>query len=176
MKTIALHVRQILAYQFSSILYGFSFAIPLLFSSPQIITGTVVNCLLFLSVQRLSKKELIPLVVLPSLGAVAHGVLFGPQTIYLYYFLPFIWLGNYLLIHLFSSFRTYPYVSRVVISAVSKYLLLQLFAQLFFHNHIVPSVFVISMGYIQLFTALLGGLLSYGIISTFSYERRQNTH
>lgn len=71
-------------------IYASAFLIPAIFSAPQLVTGTMVNALLFVAAQKLTKKELYPALVLPSLGAVTHGVLFGPQTIFLYYFLPFI--------------------------------------------------------------------------------------
>lgn len=173
MQTIALRKSMSI---FALTVYSLSLVIPLVFSSPQLITGTVINCLLFLSATRLSKKELFPLIVLPSLGAIAHGVLFGPQTVFLYYFLPFIWIGNYVLLSTFIALRSKPYAIRVLCSSIAKYLILQLFAQLYFHSKIVPSVFVASMGYIQLMTALLGGLLSYGIHKKVMYERRQNAH
>jgi len=157
---------------FAVTLYSLAFIIPFVFSSPQLVTGTIINCLLFLSVARLSKNELLPLIVLPSLGAIAHGVLFGPQNVFLYYFLPFIWVGNYVLIFLFSSLKSQPYAIRVVISSIGKYLILQLFAQIYYRAHIVPAVFLSSMGYIQLITALLGGLISYGVKEKILYERR----
>lgn len=170
--TTSIRIKHILSTQYVYILYTLSFCIPLVFASPQLITGTIINGLLFLATERLSKKEIIPLIVLPSLGAIIHGVLFGPQTVFLYYFLPFIWIGNYILVAVFSVFNKQPYSIRIGISAVAKYLILQLFAQLYFKNGIVPAVFVSSMGYIQLITALAGGLLTYGITSILNHERR----
>jgi len=157
---------------FTATLYLLAFIIPFVFSSPQLITGTIINCVLFLSATRLSKKKLIPFIVLPSLGTIAHGVLFGPKTVFLYYFLPFIWISNYVLISLFSSLKSHQYAIRVIISSISKYLILQLFAQLYYRGGIVPVLFLSSMGYIQLITALLGGLVSYGFNKTLIHERR----
>lgn len=171
MQTIATPLKKVTSIQFTFALYAFAFAIPLFFSSPQVITGTLVNCFLFLAAQRLSNKEIIPLIVLPSLGALAHGILFGPQTVFIYYFLPFIWIGNYTLVMLFSTFPKQSYVMRVGISAVTKYLILYLLAQLYFKFGIIPALFVSSMGYIQLITALIGGVLAYGITSALNYER-----
>ena len=172
MQTIATSFKKVTSIRFVFAFYTLAFTIPLLFSSPQLVTGTIINGLLFLATERLSKKEIIPLIVLPSLGAIIHGVLFGPQTVFLYYFLPFIWIGNYILVAVFSVFNKQPYSIRIGISAVAKYLILQLFAQLYFKNGIVPAVFVSSMGYIQLITALAGGLLTYGITSILNHERR----
>jgi hypothetical protein len=154
--------------QFTFALYALAFCIPLFLNSVQLVTGSLVNCLLFLAAIRLSKKEAIPVAILPGLGAISHGVLFGPQTVFLYYFLPFIWIGNYMLILLFTAFQAKPYGLGVGISAIGKYLVLQLFANLYFRIGVVPAFFVSSMGYMQIITALAGGLLAIGI----SHERR----
>jgi hypothetical protein len=176
MSTNVVGIKKILAAQYAPILGILSFSIPLFLSSPQIITGTLVNCFLFLAAERLSKKEMIPFVILPSLGAISHGILFGPQTIFLYYFLPFIWIGNYVLVRAFSLFSSLPYVIKISISAVLKYLVLQSFAQIYFNLKIVPSLFVASMGYMQLMTALMGGLLAFGITTYLDHERTKNSH
>ncbi len=153
-----------------------SFCIPLFLSSPQIITGTLINCFFFLAVDRVSKKEIIPLIILPSLGALSHGILFGPQTAFLLYFLPFIWLGNFTLVWVFSKTKSQPYILRVIVSSLLKYLFLQGFAYIYFYAKIVPQLFVSSMGYIQFFTAIGGGFIAYCITKYLVYERKRNTH
>jgi len=172
MQTIAIPLKKVTSIQFAYTLYALAFSIPLFFSSPQLITGTLINCLLFLAATRLSKKKIIPVIVLPSLGAIAHGVLFGPQTIFLYYFLPFIWIGNYALVQVFSRLPSKSYAVKILVSSSAKFLILLLFAQLYFRLNIVPSLFVSSMGYIQLITALTGGTLAYGVTTILNHERR----
>lgn len=157
---------------FSVTLYALAFCIPFFFSAQQLVTGAVINCLLFLSATRLSKKELLPIVALPSIATLFHGVLFGPHTVFLFYFLPFVWLGNYALVYAFSTLDSKPYWVRIAVSSAVKYLLLQACAQIYFRSGIVPSVFLASMGYIQLITALVGGALAYGVTKVISYERR----
>ena len=138
-----------------------AFTIPFIISGPQWLTGTVVNCFLFLFVTRLPKKNTIPIVILPSLGALFHGVVFGPFTPFLTYFLPFIWMGNYLLISVFSLMKNQNYFIRVVTSSIFKFCLLVSSAYLFYGLKIVPKIFITSIGLIQLITALTGGILSY---------------
>ncbi|PJC32904.1 hypothetical protein CO049_01525 [Candidatus Roizmanbacteria bacterium CG_4_9_14_0_2_um_filter_36_12] len=164
MKTITLSIRKLLLLRLNLVICALSFTIPIIVSHPQWITGTVVNCLLYLTAEKLSKKEILPVIVLPSLGAITYGVLFGPQTIFLYYFLPFIWVGNYLLISLFSALKNQNYFIRVVLSSFTKYLFLVVFANIYFGFKIVPKLFITSMGMIQLVTALSGGILSYFIL------------
>ncbi len=164
MKTTALSIRKLLLLRLDLIIYALSFTIPIIVSHPQWITGTVVNCLLYLTVEKLSKKEYLPVIVLPSLGAITYGVLFGPQTVFLYYFLPFIWIGNYLLIYFFSLLKKQNYIIRVAVASFAKYLFLVVFANIYFGFKIVPKLFITSMGIVQLVTALTGGILSFFIL------------
>jgi hypothetical protein len=171
MQTITISDNKTLHMQWMFTMYTMAFTIPIFFSSPQIITGTLINSLLFLAAQRVSMKKVLPLLFLPSLGAIARGVLFGPQTYFLYYYLPCIWIGNYVLTQMFTRIPSKSYAIRICISSLSKFFVLQLFTQLYFKINVVPQIFVLSMGYIQLITALLGGLLVYGISYKQNYER-----
>ncbi len=172
-KPIELSVKKIILLEAEILLPVLAFTIPLVFSGPQWITGTIINSLLFIASEKLTSKKLYPVLILPSLGAVAHGVLFGPQTVYLYYFLPFIWLGNYLLVKVFSKTKGQNYLFRISLSAVTKYLLLQVMAKIYFKNAIVPKMFVYSMGYIQLFTAFFGGILAYILLYVISKKTHE---
>lgn len=152
--------------------YALAFFIPLIFSAPQLIIGTLINTLLFLAAPRMTKKTLIPLLVMPSLGALLHGVLFGPYTPFLLFFLPVIWIGNAVMVSLFLALSAHHYLLRVVVSSIGKYLILSAVASILYRSHIVPSLFLSSMGYIQLGTAILGGIISQGIAAHNVYERR----
>ena len=72
------------------ILTGLAFFIPAVFSSPQWLTGTIINTLLFIVATKLDFKKQLPIIILPSLGAFSHIVIFGPLTVFLLYFIPFI--------------------------------------------------------------------------------------
>lgn len=148
-------------------LYASAFLIPAIFSAPQLITGTLVNALLLIASMRLSKKEILPVFVLPSLGALTHGILFGSQTMFLYYFLPFIWLSNYTYIFVYSGQNT---VLRIFLSSFAKYFVLVIAVKIYFTNGIVPAIFVSSMGVIQLITAICGGFIAY------AYERSRHSY
>lgn len=163
-KTIALNLQRYLTLRLNLITYFLGYMIPFMFAQPQVITGTVVNALIFTASEKLDKKSLLPILILPSLGAVTHGVLFGPQTIFLAYFLPFIWLGNFIQASVFSLAKQQTYPIRVIAASVSKYLFLSLAANIYYQIHIVPQLFVTSMGIMQLITACLGGVSSYFII------------
>lgn len=142
-----------------------AFSIPFFISGPQRLTGTVVNTLLFIAVTRLPRQRLLPVILLPSIGAVLHGVLFGPATFFLIYFLPFIWVGNSILMVTFAYLRNKVFKGfNIIITATLKSLFLFTIANLYFHFHIVPKIFINSMGLVQFITAFIGGLVALSIL------------
>jgi len=80
-----------------------------------------------------------------------------------------------MLVTFFSKIQTGG-IGKIILSATVKYLILNFFVQLYFRSNIVPSLFVSSMGYTQLITALVGGILAYGITITPIYERINHSH
>jgi hypothetical protein len=145
-----------------------SFVIPFSISQHQLITGTLVNAALIGSVILFPGKLILPLIFFPSLGVLSRGIIFGPLTPFLVYFLPAIWLSNFLLVKVFelSNIR-FSYFKSLGISAIAKYLLLYLLANLYFHFSLVPKLFVQTMGIFQLVTALSGGMLVYLLLKGF---------
>jgi hypothetical protein len=142
-----------------------AFAVPFFVAGPQWLTGTLVNAILFLAAVRL-RWTTRAVIVLPGIAAVLHGVVFGVFTPFLAYFLPFIWLGNGLLIHTANVVRERMHWSiAVVVGAILKSSLLFLSALVFVRLGIVPELFVRSMGLIQLFTAIAGGCIAFSILS-----------
>jgi hypothetical protein len=119
---------------------------------PQWLVGTVVNACLFSGAIYLPRKYILPLAIFPSLGVLARGLIFGPFTWFLVYFLPFIWLGNLILIIVSKKFN-------LIFAAFTKFLFLFLVANIYFSFHIVPKVFLVTMGLNQLATALAGGFI-----------------
>ncbi|MEK7611499.1 MAG: hypothetical protein AAB486_03975 [Patescibacteria group bacterium] len=157
-----------LAFTFLAIL---SFAAPFLLSSSQPVTGTIVNAALFLSAVILPTRLFLPLLVLPSIATVTRGLVFGPLTPFLIYFLPFIWLGNGVLVLSFKKiYGRLGYFPGVISAAVFKSLLLFLCAQVYYHLHLVPAVFITTMGGLQIITAIFGGLLVYPLVKKIINE------
>ena len=157
-----------------------SFIIPFSVGHPQWVVGTFVNAGLFLAVIFLPKKYIMPLVFLPSLGVLSRGLIFGPFTPFLVYFLPFIWLGNTILIYVFNVLadksQAINFFFFVFFAASAKYLLLTAAAHVYFEFNIVPSVFLQTMGIYQLVTALAGGLISFFLFNIYAkYSRSKQT-
>lgn len=134
------------------------FTVPLIFSGPQLIVGSIVNCLLFVSALKLQKNRLYLISAIPSTAALLHNTLFGKFTMFLLFFLPIIWIGNYTLMLIYKKLneKTIPVVA-VLLSSLIKSGILYLSAIIYFRLHLVPAIFITSMGLIQLLTTLLGG-------------------
>lgn len=159
-KTIALP--QSIFFLFEIAIYAVSFTVPLLVAGPQWLTGTAVNGLLFIYAMAFPKKNFVTIAVLPSIAALGHGILFGPFTPFLIYFLPFIWIGNIVLMKLFLVLNKKMYIPfAVFLSSLVKVLVLFFAASIYFQLHIVPRMFITSMGIIQLYTALAGGIIGF---------------
>ena len=140
-----------------------AFFIPL-FSSSQLITGTVVNFLLIVGALNIRKYKLIPIIIMPSLGVLFFGLLFWEFTMFLVYMIPFIWLGNLLLILAFKFFnltKRFSYFSTLFIGASVKASLLFFSALVLFKFGVIPVMFLTAMGIMQFYTALLGGSLAF---------------
>jgi len=149
------------------VLPALAFSIPLFISGPQLLTGSLVNCLLFLvALSKFGKKTILAVALLPSLGALSHGLLFGSSTIFLAYFLPFIMLSNLLLIYFFATFtKNIPHFLAIFMSSLIKAAFLYSFATIYFGLNLVPKLFLSSMGLFQFFTALMGGFLALTIFT-----------
>lgn len=142
-----------------------SFIIPMLLPHPQLLTGAVVNGLIVAGALHLGWRRMLPLLILPSMGAAAAGALFGPFTIYLLYMAPFIWAGNFILaaaVKYFALARG-SFASGALLGAGAKAAFLFCSAYALFSLGMVPAAFLTAMGIMQLLTALAGGALGKGI-------------
>lgn len=161
-ETTTISVESLANYQ--NVVLGLSFLIPFLISGPQLLTGTLVNCLLILGTRFVDKKNLLFISVLPSIAAVLNGLVFGKFTIFLVYFLPFIWLGNFILIKSILYLKEKLSLSlSVALGVVLKTAILFLTAFIYFNFKLVPEIFLTAMGVFQLATGMIGGILFLGI-------------
>lgn len=155
------------------VVYSFlAFAIPFIFSHPQLLTGSIVNSFLVLSAMHLKSKKLIPVILLPSIAAVLHGVVFGPLTVFLIYMLPFIWMGNSILVlsvKYFHAVRKTNYLATIIGGSLAKAVFL--FSAAFALNYLglVPDVFLTAMGIVQLGTALAGGVVARILVQVLTF-------
>lgn len=140
------------------------FFTPFFIGEPQALVGTIVNALLITAALELKGKQLIPIIILPSLGALARGIVFGPFTPFLALMIPFIWVGNTIIV---ISFKIIViklkqwFATALFFGAALKAFFLYSIAFLFYNNHVLPAIFLTTMGAFQLATALLGGVIAY---------------
>ncbi len=150
-----------------------SFVVPFSLGHPQFLVGSIVNASLFASAIVLPKKYFWPIIFLPSLAVLLRGAIFGPFTLFLVYFLPFIWLGNLGLVWIFKNiYEKSGFIWALAISALGKQLILFMSAQLFFTLKLVPKIFLTTMGINQLLTAITGGLIAYLILFVFLWNNK----
>ncbi len=142
------------------------FFLPLFVGHPQIVVGIGVNAALILAALNLKGCKLLPVILLPSLGVLSRGLLFGPLTIFLIYFIPFIWISNALLVFAFKFFKLkykLNYFLTLFLGIVFKCSFLFVSALLLFKLGIVPAMFLSAMGYMQIITAICGGLVAFAV-------------
>jgi len=142
-----------------------SFFVPFIIGHPQWLVGVIVNACLFASAASLSRRNTLAVAILPSLGVLARGIIFGPLTVSLIYFLPFIWAGNYLMVVMFK--KTARHISplySVILSAIVKSAVLFISATLYVRSSLVSSLFLQLMGVNQLLTALGGGVIALAFL------------
>ncbi len=136
------------------------------FLSQQLVLGSLVNAGLVLGALNLRGWKVLPVILLPSFGVLAAGLLFGSFTYHLVTLIPAIWVGNALLVWAVKEFALAKKMNRIValgIGILSKtaWLFGITFALVFFGA--VPPVFLASMGAMQLYSALSGSALALGV-------------
>jgi len=142
------------------------FFTPFFIGHPQIFVGIVVNAALITAALNLKGYRILPVIILPSLGALSRGILFGPLSKFLVYFIPFIWIGNAILVFSFKHFKLekkYNYWLTLVAGVLLKSGFLFLSALALYKLGVVPVMFLTAMGIIQITTALGGGVAAFGV-------------
>jgi hypothetical protein len=150
------------------IFYSFlAFFLPFVLGHPQWLVGIIVNAYLILGATYLKGYKLLPVVLLPSIGVLTAGLIFGSYTIFLLYLIPFIWVGNAIYAYAFKhlQFVKMNKLFSVIGASGLKATFLFLSALLLVSLGIIPAMFLTAMGVLQLVTALAGGIVAVGIIT-----------
>ncbi|MFH1836419.1 MAG: hypothetical protein ABH851_09550 [Methanobacteriota archaeon] len=147
-------------------MYGLAFMgflIPFLTGHPQLLVGVCVNALIIRSALSMSTARALPVLVTPSLGALARGIIFGPYTVYLVYLIPFIWTGNFILFQAFRYrlLKKWSYPQTILGGAALKAGFLFSSAYLLYSIDLIPKVFLTVMGAMQFTTAIIAGISVY---------------
>ncbi len=129
----------------------------------QAVTGTFVNAALFATTALLGPTAAISLGLIPSIIAFASGTLPAPLAP----MIPFIMLGNTILVVVFHYARRKNAAFGIGLAAILKFMLLYGTAY-FWISKILPAkiapAILAMMSWPQLFTALAGGLTAYAFL------------
>jgi hypothetical protein len=154
------------------LLYSFvAFAVPFCLAQPQLVVGSIVNAALILAALNLKNYKILPIILLPSFAVLTRGLIFGPFTYLLVFTMPFIWIGNLMLVYSIKYFYTTKKMNRYLVIALSialKVAFLYTTALILIRLGILPKVFAISMGVFQLYTAIIGTVIAISIQSVRS--------
>jgi hypothetical protein len=136
-----------------------------IFVQSQWITGPIVNSTLFTATFVLGPVAGILIALIPSLVALTSGLLPLPLAP----MVPFIMVGNVLLVVAFHYLKTQHFAVKVTLAAVIKFLFLwQVTAQIM--TNMLPDPIVknllVMMTWPQLYTALIGGLIAFALLKS----------
>lgn len=145
--------------QFLSIL-GIIILIQVIFKN-QFIVGTIINALLIMSVIFLGLRQAIGIAIIPSL----FSILTGMMPVVILPFVPCIIIGNLILVSTFNFLKDKNYLLGGILGSILKFGFLFSISSLLFS--FLPKGILYAMSYPQLFTALMGTLLSFVILKAF---------
>ncbi len=153
------------------LLYALSFSIPFFVQGPQLLVGSLINFLLILSISEYKFKEIIPVLILPSLSVYLHGLLFTGATNFLLYLIPFIAISNALYVLVFKYIKT-DYLN-IYCATFFKTVFLFTCTYVLFRTIGLPQAFLSAMGIMQFVTGITGGIIA--VVLTKRISSAQNT-
>ena len=140
-------------------------------NNSQFIVGSIVNtCLVLTAINLKGLSKTLFVVTMPSLSTIASGYIFGPLSMPMIYMVPAIWLGNFALIfsykYLFLSKKKNYFLAGIVGILVKVAIIFGYFTLINALGLIPAKAFPTlqkAMSIIQLITASIGVLISFGI-------------
>jgi len=145
------------------VLLGIASSVPLFHN--QFITGPIVNATLLIAVALLGVRDGLLIGLIPSSIALATGLL--PAV--LAPMIPFIIVGNAILVVTFGFLKGKNYWLGVISGSVLKFVFLfgtsSIVTGLLLNQQLAANV-AVMMSWPQLVTALAGGLLAYGFLQS----------
>lgn len=160
-KSIGIANGKILSIAQFTVLLGVAILAPL--AQNQIITGTIVNAVLFASVFILGFRGALVIALFPSIISLGLGLLPGIMAP----MIPFIVLGNIILVGMFALLKDKNYWVGAISASIIKFVWLLVTSQVVIALFIKGSVsakIAAMMSWPQLITALTGAVLAYAFI------------
>lgn len=164
LKVLAINREKIINLSIFLVLIGIASVVPLFHQ--QMITGPIVNATLFVSTLLLGAEAGIIVGLIPSVIALSAGLL--PSI--LAPMIPFIMIGNTILILIFDAFKNKNYWLAIVTSSFLKFIFLyatsSVVVNLLLKKDVVQQV-AMMMSWPQLVTAIGGGILAYLFLKNY---------
>jgi hypothetical protein len=136
----------------------------------QLITGTIVNATLFLAVSTVGLGSAVTIGLIPSVVALVSGLLPVPLAP----MVPFIMISNAIMVVSFNYLKKINYWAGVTGGALFKYAFLYLTStivvDLIANKLVSAKAATTMMAYPQIITAILGGIIAFGIIKLTKKE------
>ena len=136
----------------------------------QFITGPIVNAVLFIAAVILGAGNAILIGLVPSVVALVSGLLPAPLAP----MVPFIMISNAILVWTFSYFRKINFGSGVIVASLVKYAFLYgtsiIVVNLISNHNIAAKAAATMMAWPQIVTALIGGVIAFGVIKVIRYK------
>ncbi len=155
------YVRENIEIIISSIV---AFFVPFLIGHPQLLVGVIINFMLIRSAYYSPLKKTLPVIILPSLAVFFRGMIFGNLTSQLIYLIPFIILGNFVLV--FMSKQFFKNNKRILTNSVKgilvKVAIIFVGTVLVYAIGLIPIFFLQTMVLLQVVTAVVALGLFYG--------------
>jgi len=137
----------------------------------QWITGPLVNAVLFLSVIYCGLSGALMVGMIPSVIALSVGLLPAPMAPVV----PYIILGNAIMIVAFAAFRKKNFWLGIGLGSLLKcgflYAVISVVVKLLMNQKLASKV-VMMFSWPQLVTALVGGILAFGVVKGFENIRK----
>jgi hypothetical protein len=150
-----------------------SFFVPFFIGHPQLVIGSLVNFFLIRTAQYYDIKYVLTICVLPSIGVFFAGTIFGVNSPFLIYYLPFIWFSNLTYIYVYKKQiflkKNNKFFASIKASLIKTSILLGVTTTFVFIFGF-PKMFFIAMGALQLITAVIG---SFGSNIVYSLENKK---
>jgi len=140
-------------------------------TNSQLIVGSIVNTALIISSINLKGwKKIVFVVTMPSIATILSGYIFGPLSMPMVYMIPAIWAGNFALVFSYKFFmlkKNLNYFVAGIVGVLVKVAIIFGYFSILNAFSIFPSKAVstlqYSMSVIQLITATVGVIISFGI-------------
>lgn len=154
--------------QLLNVIFGAESAIA---GNSQLIVGSIVNTALVITALNIKGwTKILFIVTMPSISTILSGYVFKSASVYMVWMIPAIWVGNFALVYVFKYIileKKKNYFLATSVGIMCKVTIIFGFFMILKAFNIFPEKIILNlqkaMSIIQLITATIGCIVSYGI-------------